>query len=752
MKVPLRVDAVAKNGKEYLEIWYGDNKYKLLPSPIKPYFYSKKHLSFPNAITESVEAIALSNFQKRTFYKHSFKTRKALTRCRSDDTFEDNIPFVLRNRIDTPELFYKFPQMELRFLFIDIEQSTSNGIFPTFDDYITSIAWCTNDRKIHCAYLGRGKHSDKKLIELFIEKYQEIDPHIIVVFNKDYDIPTLLYRCQRNKIPTTKLSKSGKKPFFGGKESYNIDGVVIYDVAKSAFEDQTLFGEVENRGLKEVSNYYGFNETRPPLTPQEMQEKIGTLDLAEYNKDDIRRLLILFDVYWTNIQYDADQLGIPLNFSIEMNTTNRGLIMLGDEHRKLGVIADGSNEQRYPEVFHRKGKKAGEPNYQGALVGIILKGKIKEKVALCKRYKDVYKADYSSMYPTTMATFNFSSDTTTLLEYQPYHPKFKMEEHDDYFIYAIPDNIIKKNVILKVLKKQGFQAKLVQQLLDERSTYKKRYKKNGKPIDKAKSVNRKVGANAGIYGNQGSKKHPFGCVPQAIGTTGVDREAMQLLIDILVDHYGEDCPIEADTDGVYFACPKDQFNRESILDAFDKALIKKFKRRVNLSIDFDYYPAGYFYKAKNYALLTEKGKLILHGAGLKASSKNLLSKNLIRELALAKLKKEPIESIKQQYLSLDFPLKWFAMNITLRMSLKKYKNPERSMSSNLATIARDTLGIPPEQGNIYHYIASKGNTYKLYQTARISDINKDYYLDQIKTILEIFDAEPLQKSIDEWLE
>jgi len=752
MKVPLRVDAVAKNNKEYLDIWYGDNNHKLVPSPIKPYFYSKSNLRFYNAVTESLDAIALSDFKKRTFYKHSFKTRSELVDERTDETFEDNIPFIIRNRIDNPKLFYDYPQTELRFLYLDIEQSTSNGIFPTFDDYITSIAWATNDRKVHCAYLGEGKRSDKELLQFFIKKYQEIDPHVIVVFNKNYDIPTLLYRCTRNMLSTSDLTKTGKKPFFGGKESYNIDGVVIYDAAKSAREDQTLFGEVENRGLKEVSNFYGFKETKAPLTPQEMQEFIGTKKLAEYNKDDVRRLILLFDVYWINILYDAERLAIPLNFSVEMNTTNRGLIMLGDEHRRLGIIADGTNEQRYPEIFHRKGKKPGESNYQGALVGIIIDGKIQEKVALCKRFVDVYKADYSSMYPTTMATFNFSSDTTTLLKYEKYSPEFEMEEHDTYFIYAIPDDKINKRIILKVLKKQGFQSKLVQQLLDERAKYKKRYKSTGNPIDKAKSDNRKVGANGGIYGNQGSAKHPFGCVPQAIGTTGVDREAMMLLMNVLKDNYGKDCLIETDTDGVYFACPKDKFDKKRILNTFDKALIKKFKRRVNLSIDFDYYPAGYFYKAKNYALLTEKGKLILHGAAMKASSKNLLSKNLIRELAMAKLKGEDTEAIKKQYLSLDFPLKWFAMNITLRKPLHKYKNPASSMSSSLALAARHELGIPPDQGNIYHYVAARGGGYKLYQTARIDDINKEYYLSQVKELLKIFDARSVQKSLDVWLE
>ena len=751
MNVPLRVDAVKKGGKEYLDIWYGDNINKCILSPVKPYFYTDKRLSFSNAITESVDAISLSKFKKKTFYKHSFKTRDELVDQRNEKTFEDNIPFVLRNRIDNPNLFSQYSQKDLRFLFLDIEQSFKiNGIFPTYDDYLTSIAWSTNDRKMRCRYLSKGKDRDKDLLKAFIKSYQDIDPHVIVVYNKSYDIPTLLYRCKRNGINTNVFSKTKEKPYIGGKENYKIDGVVIYDVAKSTAEDQALSGEVENRGLKEVSNYYGFNEIRKPLTPEEMEKYEGTRTLANYNIDDVRRLCFLFDIYWINIEYDANALKIPLNFSVEMNTTNRGIIMIGDSYRKLGIIADGSNAHRFPEIF---GKSKKKPYYQGAIVGVFHKGKMLSKGTPLKKFsKPTYKADYSSMYPTTMAEFNFSSDTTTVVEYLPYKDQFEMKEFDDHFMYVIPDNRVGSRVVLKVLKKEGFQAKHVRQLLEERAKYKKRYKKTGNPIDKAKSVNRKVGANAGIYGNQGSAKHPFGCVPTAIGTTGVDREAIKLLMyDVLQALYGIETLIETDTDGVYFTCEKDEFDRELILNKFDEVLRKKFGKEFKLSIDFDEYKASYFYMAKNYILLTQKDKIILHGQVMKASNKNLLSKNLINELAKAKLYEEPINDIKEKYLTLDFPLRWFAMNKTLRMPFNRYKYPDRSISSRLAKDAEYALGIPKEQGNIYHYIASRGGKYKLYQLARIEDIDREYYLNQVKDILEIFDSNILEESLESWL-
>ena len=735
MKVPLRVDLKSANNREYLTIWHND-KPKTIKSPINPYFYTKKPLTYQKSIRSETKAKALSNAQLRTFYKHRFRTRKELVMARSDDTFEDNIPFIIRNRLDNPDLFYKYPQKELRFLFFDIEQESTNDMFPTYSDRITSIAWATNDRKVKCIYL-KDSISDKKLLEQFLEAYQQIDPHVLIVYNKDYDIPTLIRRLEKNKIPTTSLSKTRRKPYFGGKDDYHIDGIVIYDVAQSAFKDQSLNGEVANRGLKEVSNHFGFNEQRPPLTPKQMNQYIGTKTLAKYNMDDVYRLMLTFDVYWTNIEFNANDLGIPLNDAINMNTTNLALITLGDEYKKQNIIADGSNAQRYPEIFKRK-KKSGEKNYEGAIVDIYNTG----------TFQPVYKVDVNSMYPTVMAEFNLSPDTTTLIKYEKYRPQFEMMEKEDYYMYAIPDAEINKTLIIKVLKKQGFASKLVKKMLDERSIYKQRYKKTGNLKDKALSSNRKVKANGGIYGIQGSAHHAFGFAPIAIATTSIGREVMKILLDIIKDFYG-DVITDVDTDGTYYTCKEASFNKNKIQNELSKRLKEKFNRRVNLSIDFDEYKAGYFYRAKNYVLLTKDDKLIFHGATMKSSSKNILSKQLIHQLAEAKLFDRPIQPIVEKFINLDFPLKHFAMNVRMGRPLYKYKS-KRALAYRFALMAKEQLGLEPEQGNIYHYIKSK-NGYKLYQTAKKEDIDRKYYRDQVETILDIFNEKPKQQSLEEWI-
>lgn len=739
MNVPLIANAITIRNKEKINLWYNGTN-KIVDTGVKPYFYSYTDLGFP-AEKETVDGIALSNYQKRKFVKYQFDTRKQMIDyIRHGETFEDEISkssdmFVLRNRLDIPDLFTKFPHTnELKFLFFDIEQFTKPGIkFPTYDDRIVSVSWCTNNRDIKTICLKKETPTDKELLEKFIEAYEKIDPDVLVVYNKKYDIPTILQRCMINRLNTAKFSKNDRKPVIGKNNIPYIDGIVVYDVYDSAREDQSLSGNVEDRGLKEVSNYFGFKEERKPLDVKKISEYLGSSELVEYNRDDVKRLLLLFDIYWPGIEFNANDLKIPLNLAVGMNITKLGIICMGDEYKKRNVIADGSNYDRYPEIFQRK-KKQIEPNYQGAIVGISKIG----------YFAPVYKADYSSMYPTIMSSFNLSPDTTTLLMFAPYD-KFKIEEEENAFIYYIPDDVLKKTMVIQVSKSSGFLALLVKKFLDERAEYKKLYKATRDRKHESASNNRKVKANGGVYGNQGAANHPFGFAPIAIATCGFGREAGQMLIDILNEIY-HDCVISVDTDGVHFST--NNVDENKITEILNKRLEEKFKKKLDLTIDIDKYDSGYFYKSKNY-VLKRGDKIIKHGVAMKAQNKNLLSKSLIDELAYARVNNKSINDIQEKYLKLDLPLEHFAMNVTMGMELHEYKN-KNDLVSRLARMAEKELGIKPQIENKYYYVKEK-NDYTLLELASRDRLDIDYYRSQVKRILEMFDASIVIDSIDNWV-
>ena len=186
----------------------------------------------------------------------------------------------------------------------------------------------------------------------------------------------------------------------------------------------------------------------------------------------------LFDIYWPNIEFNANDLKIPLNVALDLNITELGLLVVGDEYKKHNIIADGSNWSRYPEIFQVTGQHG---NYEGALVGIDRTG----------LFKPVYKADYSSMYPAIMATFNLSPDTTTLISFEP-KGKFKIEETENWYVYHIPDKVLNKSMVIQVIKQKGFSSELVKRFLKERAEYKRMWKKTGEKRYRSLSDNRKL--------------------------------------------------------------------------------------------------------------------------------------------------------------------------------------------------------------------------------------------------------------------
>jgi len=725
MKIPLSVQAEETNGKEYLSIWTnGINK--TIPAPIKPYFYSLEKLNIPAKITE-VRAIAISDYREKTFYKYEFDTREELKKYRGDKTFEDTIPFTIRNRIDVPDLYTKYPQNSITFNYLDIEQwCPSNKLFPSYEDHIISISFAGNDRKIRTIFLKKDTLKDKLLLEKYKELYPK--PDIEVLYNKEYDLPVILERCKRNGTDISWLSRDGTKPYIGGKHGISREGIITYDILDSTRKDQSLTGNVPTKGLKVVSDYFGFKSQAKVLAGDEISATQGTEELIEYNKEDVKRLFYLFDIYWEGISYTAEDLKIPLNLAVDLNITDLGLVVLGDLYREHNIICDGQNYDRYPEIFQRK-KRFNEGNYQGALVFIKQRG----------LFTPVLKADYSSMYPTIAAEFNFSPDTCRLVNYLPYKKGgFKIEENDSTFTYYIPDSALRKTVVIKTIKgKKGFLSEAIKRFLDERDKYKKEWKETGSKIARARSDIAKVKANGGIYGSMGSPHSVFGFVPIAVATTGIGRECAKLLIDVLEKLYPGSV-IEVDTDGVYFTA--EDYNEERILHYFNEELEKKFKKKLDLSIDVDTYDCGFFHKAKNYIL--KKGEnIILHGAALKASSKDPISKNLINDLARAKLEGKSTEPIVLHYKKdlMDFPLRDFAMQVTMGMNLHEYKNPG-CLSVQMASKAQQHFGMRPQRGNVYHYVKCTYG-YELFQLAKKEHIDIKYYREKVDKIIKMLESE-----------
>ena len=88
-----------------------------------------------------------------------------------------------------------------------------------------------------------------------------------------------------------------------------------------------------------------------------------------------------------------------------------------------------------------------------------------------------YKVDFASMYPSIALALNLGPDTTRILRYEEYDiTKFGCEsdtQMEKYIILTIPDNVLNKNVIIRVdLEEKSCLYEMCKQFKDMREPYK----------------------------------------------------------------------------------------------------------------------------------------------------------------------------------------------------------------------------------------------------------------------------------------
>jgi len=735
MKIPLLAERLVKDGEQYLSIWANGNNYIVKP-PINPYFYSKSLINVRALKVTKVTGILKSTLQVGTVYKYEFRNVEEIRKYRNEATFEDNIKFVNRIAIDFPDFFLKYPHTnQLTYFNIDIEQANeSGGYFPSINDPLISIGFAVNGEKIR-VIAGDEEKILKKFCEVvawYKTKYPSF-PDIIYGYNLvDYDIPVLFNKLKEYDLLDV-FEKCNEKPVIN-KKKVRLAGVGIFDIFYHVRKDQSLLGEVRDYSLKTIARYFGIPIY--DLPDKDMQKYIGTRDLIKYNASDVNANRELFKKYYPIVRYIAEKLKVPLANCFEYDASFLAEIIYGRIFKENNMISDGKNQQLYPEVY------SSRPYYEGALVDIKRKG----------LFSPVYKADFSSMYPTIMVSFNLSPDTTSIVDFLPYNPDgFAMKERGNALYIEIPDkNILPngRNVIVKVLKKQGAVTKLILEDMEERKKYKQQLKQlkakeeKGIPLTEeekklkktleVKSWGIKVIMNSGYYGTLGNATHPYGHLGIALTVTGIARQIISILLEMDGNTFDL---IEWDTDGIYLHPHKD-FDEKQVLAQFYEILDEKFPSLAyKPKLDFEKYKAGYFRKKKNYLLLTQSGEIIKHGNSLKNKKFAPLTQEYIDTVARPLLENdmEDAKEITKQYLKVeDFPLEKLAMQTTLGTPFEKISKSALSYRLALQGLR---IGIKPLVGQHYRYIKTR-NGYKLLEITKKHEVDYEYYRKQITKTAE----------------
>jgi DNA polymerase I len=695
---------------------------------------SKKQLEISGSediIEERVKVRLLSDLKSHDVYKYTVSSsdwiaqiNKSLNKAKfgkgqaTDYVFENHIRYMDRILIDMPDYFLEYPNTDnLTFFAFDIETLRENYVDKK---KIISIAYSYYDGTTWQPIQSSQNVDEKELLEWFLSAMENTNPDILVgYYHRGFDIPRIIDRCKANKLDYNRIGRENGTKYWINRRfnetNVIVPGRVLYDLLDSVMSDQTLYG-LKNKKMKTICIHFGIEGSK--WVKEAMSEQtinIPTDILKAHNEDDVRRTIGLWNIYWQNIVTQAEMFNIPLNMVAEgASQTLVANLFLGRGLFHQGIMSDGSNKDRHPEIFSRQREK-GEGAYEAAKVGIYLPG----------FHKKVWKIDFSGFYPSIMAAFNLSPDTCKIIKYLPYEKVFKSEVVGNTTKYYIPDRNINKVIVIAVRNdKDGFLRTELRKIRKERDIIKKQYRDasdDEKTQLESKQYNLKILQNI-PSGKNGEATARYGSIPVSIATVGFAREIMTDL-DKYLNKDGQ-IVIETDTDGDYTTIKP---NLDDINVFLTNLIADKFNLResAEISLDLDEYGAGYFIKMKNYILMNLNGEMTFHGVSMKSSrhpgifvkARDILAKALLNEEKNIKRVINDILKIEQ------YTLDDFTMRNTLHKKLSDYGKGSLQRKIGAQMIAK---GIPVEVDTQIEYIKGKDN-WIIAPNATVTDINKDYY-------------------------
>jgi DNA polymerase, archaea type len=264
-----------------------------------------------------------------------------------------------------------------------------------------------------------------------------------------------------------------------------------------------------------------------------------------------------------------------------------------------------------------------------------------------------------------------------------------------------------------------------------------------------------------FYGYLGFAQGHFADFDAAARVTQIGRDLLKKMIDWLNARGAQ--VIEVDTDGIYFVPPE-----KIDIDDLQKDLAKELPPGIEVEID-EQFDAMFSYKAKNYALLTKHGDVIIKGGALKSRGLEKFQRVFLEEMiklimqgkpeAIADLRDEFERKIRTREWKIDMVMK----TDTLQDSLDKYRAKIAGSARNRAAayelaLASGSNYKPGDQ--ISYYIKATPKKVAAYEAAKLAsefdpqnrDENVDYYVAKLDELVKKFRAitatsNPIQESL-----
>ncbi len=252
-----------------------------------------------------------------------------------------------------------------------------------------------------------------------------------------------------------------------------------------------------------------------------------------------------------------------------------------------------------------------------------------------------------------------------------------------------------------------------------------------------------------FYGYLGFAQGHFADFEAAARVTQIGRDLLKKMIDWLNAHGAQ--VIEVDTDGIYFVPPE-----KIDTDKLQKDLAKELPTGIDVEID-EQFDAMLSYKAKNYALLTKDGDVIIKGGALKSRGLERFQRVFLEEMikmimqgkseAIANLRIEFERKIRNREWKIDMLMK----TDTLQDSLDKYRAKIAGSARNRAAAYELALASgrnyrPGDQ--ISYYIKTTPKKVPAYEAAKLAsefdpenrDENVDYYVAKLDDLVKKFSS------------
>src|SRR2546421_4189748 len=276
-----------------------------------------------------------------------------------------------------------------------------------------------------------------------------------------------------------------------------------------------------------------------------------------------------------------------------------------------------------------------------------------------------------------------------------------------------------------------------------------------------------------FYGYLGFAQGHFADFDAAARVTQIGRELLQKMIAWLNE--GGAQVIEVDTDGIYFVPPSslpasfveagvspakgranaaDTATTATEIDQLRQGLAKQLPPGIEVEFD-EQFDAMFSYKAKNYALLTRSGEVIIKGGALKSRGLEKFQRVFLEEMIklIMQGRQAKIAELRDQFEKRirngELPIEMLMKTDTLQDSLDKYRAKIAGSARNRA--AAYELALASGRGyrpgdQISYYIKATPEKVAAYEAAKLAsevdppsrDENVDYYISELGEVVKKF--------------